>query len=78
MVHHKLLTWIHQLHMSVSNAASFAFSVPCVYNIILPRHSVLGYQQFILAYRKGSKLLANSVDKEFTVFLHQKMLYQLL
>ena len=67
MVHHELLAWIHQLHMSVSNVASFAFSVPCVYNIILTRHSVLGYQQFILAYRKGSKLLAILVDN---VFLH--------
>ena len=45
-----LLTWIHQLNLSVGNPASFAFSVPCVYNIILARHSVLGYQQFIMAY----------------------------
>ena len=67
MVHHELLAWIHQLHMSVSNVASFAFSVPCVYNIILTRHSVLGYQQFILAYRKGRKPLAIFGDN---VFLH--------
>ena len=63
-------TWLHQLYLSVSNPASFAFSVPCMYNIILARYSVLGDQQFILSNIQGSKLLASHIHKGFAVFLH--------